>query len=178
MFFVSSNSSIDIQVTQCCTYMLAKTSTKYATSNLTQVDISNWWPLVSCFVTLLFTISQLLSMIKYFWIFSRILAGNLEKSLVHSLIFISKWFLRHPFRFLVWFLCMQVLHCHFFRSSRPEVFLEKGVLKICSKFTGEHPCRSVISTKLLRTPLNDCFCCFHVIDLKHHKDLTAYLSVY
>ena len=24
----------------------------------------------------------------------------------------------------------------------------KGVLKICNKFTGEHPCRSVISTKL------------------------------
>ena len=31
------------------------------------------------------------------------------------------------------------------RSSHPEVFLEKGVLKICSKFTGEHPCRSVKS---------------------------------
>ena len=25
------------------------------------------------------------------------------------------------------------------RSCRPEVFLEKGVLKICSKFTGEQP---------------------------------------
>ena len=35
-----------------------------------------------------------------------------------------------------------------FRSSRPEVFLGKGVLKICSKFTGEHPCRSAISIKL------------------------------
>ena len=35
------------------------------------------------------------------------------------------------------------------RSSRPEVFLVKGVLKISSKFTGEHPCRSVISIKLL-----------------------------
>ena len=34
------------------------------------------------------------------------------------------------------------------RSSHPEVFLEKGVLKICSKFTGEHPCRSAISMKL------------------------------
>ena len=30
------------------------------------------------------------------------------------------------------------------RNSHPEVFLEKGVLKICSKFTGEHPCQSVI----------------------------------
>ena len=27
--------------------------------------------------------------------------------------------------------------------------LKKTVLKICSKFTGEHPCRSVISIKLL-----------------------------
>ena len=36
----------------------------------------------------------------------------------------------------------------FGRSSHPEVFLEKGVLKICSKFTGEHPCGSVISIQL------------------------------
>ena len=28
-----------------------------------------------------------------------------------------------------------------YRSSRPGVFLRKGVLKICSKFTGEHPCQ-------------------------------------
>ena len=27
--------------------------------------------------------------------------------------------------------------------------LGKGVLKICSKFTGQHPCRSVITTTLL-----------------------------
>ena len=33
-------------------------------------------------------------------------------------------------------------------NSRPEVFLRKGVLKICSKFTGEYPCRSVISIEL------------------------------
>ena len=36
------------------------------------------------------------------------------------------------------------------RSSPPEVFLGKGVLKICSKFTGEHPCRSMISCKFAR----------------------------
>ena len=36
-----------------------------------------------------------------------------------------------------------------FRSSHPEVFLRKGVLKICSKSTGEYPCQSVISIKLL-----------------------------
>ena len=28
------------------------------------------------------------------------------------------------------------------KSSPPEVFLGKVILKICSKFTGEHPCRS------------------------------------
>ena len=31
------------------------------------------------------------------------------------------------------------------RRSPPEVFLRKDALKICSKFTGEHPCRNVIS---------------------------------
>ena len=45
------------------------------------------------------------------------------------------------------------------RSSHPEVFLGKGALKICSKFTGEHPCRSVISIKLL--------CSFIEITLRH-----------
>ena len=39
-------------------------------------------------------------------------------------------------------------HIIIFRSSHPEVSLERDVLKICSKFTGEHPCRSVISIKL------------------------------
>ena len=34
------------------------------------------------------------------------------------------------------------------RSSPPEVFLGKGVLNICSKFTGKHPCRTAISIKL------------------------------
>ena len=32
-----------------------------------------------------------------------------------------------------------------FRSSHPEMFIRKGVIKIYSKFTGEHSCRSVIS---------------------------------
>ena len=45
------------------------------------------------------------------------------------------------------------------RGSRPEVFLRKGALKICSNFTGEHPCRSVISRKLL--------CNFIEIALQH-----------
>ena len=36
-----------------------------------------------------------------------------------------------------------------YRSSHPEVFLRQGVLKICIKFTGEHPCGSVISINML-----------------------------
>ena len=38
--------------------------------------------------------------------------------------------------------------CATFRSSHPVVSLGKCVLKICSKFTGEHPCQSTISIKL------------------------------
>ena len=45
------------------------------------------------------------------------------------------------------------------RSSHPEMFVRNGVLKICSKFTGEHLCRSVISLKLL--------CNFIEIVLRH-----------
>ena len=47
---------------------------------------------------------------------------------------------------------IQLVSClvmkNIYRSSYPEVFLRKGVLKICSKFTGEHPYRSAISIKL------------------------------
>ena len=35
------------------------------------------------------------------------------------------------------------------RSSLPQVFLGKGILKIYSKFTGEQPCQSAISIKFL-----------------------------
>ena len=40
-----------------------------------------------------------------------------------------------------------------FRTSHPEVFLGRRVLKICSKFTGEHPCPSAISIKLITLTL-------------------------
>ena len=65
-----------------------------------------------------------------------------------------------------------------FRSSRPEVFLGKDVIivpsKICSKFTGEHPCRiadlkicqyfrlfmSIICRKFaIKTPFKFCDIC-------------------
>ena len=35
-----------------------------------------------------------------------------------------------------------------YRSSSPGVLLRKGVLKISRKFTGEHPCQSLISIRL------------------------------
>ena len=35
------------------------------------------------------------------------------------------------------------------QKQPPEVFLRKGILKICSKFTGEHPYQSAILIKLL-----------------------------
>ena len=55
-----------------------------------------------------------------------------------------------------------ICFCHeknHFRSSPLEAFLGKDVLKKCSKFTGEHPCRSVISVTLL--------CNFIEITLRH-----------
>ena len=69
--------------------------------------------------------------------------------------------------------CLE-LHSHLrhslSRSSHPEVVLEKGVLKMCSKFTGEHPCQSATSIKLhsiehlfLGTPPGGCFCLSNVV---------------
>ena len=56
------------------------------------------------------------------------------------------------------------------RSSRREVFLRTGVLKICSKFTGEHPCRSAISIKLL--------CSFIEITLRHGCSSVNLLQIF
>ena len=46
-----------------------------------------------------------------------------------------------------------------FRNSHSDMFLGKDVLEICSKFTGEHLCRSVILIKL--------HCNFTEITLQH-----------
>ena len=55
--------------------------------------------------------------------------------------------LKNIFKFL--FTLSAGLHLRTNRSSPPEAFLGKGVLKIWSKFIWEHPCRNVISIKLL-----------------------------
>ena len=63
------------------------------------------------------------------------------------------------------------------KSSPPEVFLGNGVLKICSKFTGEHPCQSVISIKItLRhvcSPVN----LLHVFRTTFYKNTSGRLLV-
>ena len=60
----------------------------------------------------------------------RIWSYLLDKSLMENFIFSAVHFRKPP------------------KSSRAEVFLGKVVVKICSKFTGEHPFRSVFSIKL------------------------------
>ena len=56
------------------------------------------------------------------------------------------------------------------RSSRPEVFLKKGVLKICSKFLGEHPYRSIVSINFI--------CNFIEIALRHGYSLANLLDIF
>ena len=66
------------------------------------------------------------------------------------------------------------------RSSRPEVLLTKGVLKICSKFT-EHPCRGVMSIKLLCVfdfPLTRFKFCTHTIVQKFPSHWKFWISSY
>ena len=40
-----------------------------------------------------------------------------------------------------------------FRSSRPEVFCKKGVLRNFAKFTGKHMCQSLFFNKVARLDL-------------------------
>ena len=57
-----------------------------------------------------------------------------------------------------------------FRRSCLEIFCEKGVSKISSKFTGEQPCQSVISIKLL--------CSFILITLCHGCSTLDLLQIF
>ena len=71
---------------------------------------------------------RLFSMTPAFW-----LAASTSDLIFMASIRLSKyshaWSLQRLFRIC----CARI-----YRSSHPEVFLRKGVLKICSKFTGEH----------------------------------------
>ena len=63
-----------------------------------------------------------------------------------------------------------------FLSWQKKLIVGKDVLKICSKFKGEHPCQSVMSMKLL--------CNFIEITLRHgcspanllHTSITSFLE--
>ena len=57
----------------------------------------------------------------------------------------------HRFLDICWYVLCQT------SSSPLEVFLQKGGLKMSSKFTGEHPCRIVNSIKLRATLLKSQF---------------------
>ena len=61
-------------------------------------------------------------------------SDNKKKNVIHMRIL--KRALKHG-------LVLQKVH-RVIRNSPPKVFLLKDVLKICSKFTRQHPCRSVI----------------------------------
>ena len=50
------------------------------------------------------------------------------------------------------------------------MFLGKGALKICNKFTGEHPCPSAISIKLL--------CKFIKITLRQERSTVNLLHIF
>ena len=58
------------------------------------------------------------------------------------------------------------------------MFLRKGILKICSKFTGEHPCRSVISKKLELQETTLPKCDFNKVVMQYrYKDTIQYRHV-
>ena len=65
---------------------------------------------------------------------------------------------------------LKITWLQLFGSSRLKMFLRKGVLKICSKLTGKHPCQSVIAIKL--------FCNFIEVTLRHGCSLVNFLLVF
>ena len=102
------------------------------------------------------------------------LVSKQERILMHKL-----WSLKNFWKLRCW-CCVFAFNVSCFRSSRPEVFLRKVVLKTFSTFKGEHPFLSAISIKLqssfieitlqhgcspvkllyiFRTPLGDYFWC-------------------
>ena len=87
-------------------------------------------------------------LIYFMEIFSPMLLSDIK--FMAALIF--PWSTRFANNFILLFFNTRrqsFLHSAIYRSSHPEVFLGKGVLKIYRAFTGEHPYRSAISIKLL-----------------------------
>ena len=120
-----------------------------------------------------FTFKFIRSCLKYFSHFHGVPSSSVQSK-------ISMW--------CKW--CYDVLTCIWkmalYKSNHSELFLGKGVLKICDIFTGEHSWRSAISIKFieiklrlgcsavnlphvfsehlsLRAPLDGCFCLYKVV---------------
>ena len=87
---------------------------------------------------------KVLTLIDSYWKIKKTVALRQKHFLVSFLWLIIKWSET-----------TQATH----RSGPSDVFLGKDVLKICCKFTGEHPCQNLISIKLL--------CNFIEITLRH-----------
>ena len=98
----------------------------------------------------------------------RIKQNEIKQNKISNVLIICFPQLQHIFKretmfFCLWFLKLgksniSTVNCIVQRQPSRGV-LGEGVLKICSKFTGEHPCRKVISIKLL--------CNFIKITLRH-----------
>ena len=73
----------------------------------------------------------------------------LHNSSVFDCKFIWKSSVNFSFIEFIFVMVKATLLLTYFRSSSPEVFIGKSVLKIGSKFTGEYQCRSAISIKML-----------------------------
>ena len=69
------------------------------------------------------------------------------------------------------------MHTQYYRSSPPQAFLGKDILKICSKFTGEQPYQSAISIKLLCNFKNLSLRLFHIVWLSLYLKAVADLGL-
>ena len=71
------------------------------------------------------------------------------------------------------FSCDVVIFSYKCRSSPPEVFVGKGVLKICSNFTGENPCRNV--TLIIETFINTFIIATNLLKLHFGMGILLYI---
>ena len=100
--------------------------------NLSSICITHFWPIIPIYLT-----ASQYAACDYFknWNISRTLKYLPRRLLSRSMAWIG--LIAEP--------VVRSIKC---KSSPPEVFLGKGVLRICSKFTGVDLCQSVISIKL------------------------------
>ena len=91
-------------------------------------------PLSVFFFYTLILVIYLMYYVKYIWLYTTVILCDVFL-IRNKVCIVSPW----------------MAQLQSFRSSHPELFLGKGVLKICSKFTEEHSCRSVTSANLLKS---------------------------